>query len=151
MFGSFESHYFTFQFVDDIVVARCIVPRLTDEQNIEALGQELLLLIGKYECRRLILNLADVEYMTSSMIGKLIRVHRQLHRDGGQLVLAHLHPTVKDILNTSHLLTYFHSAKTVEDAVLLFEETQESRDEPEDGEDFHLKDTVEFDEEGEVG
>ena len=122
MFGSFESHYFTFQFMDDIVVARCIVPRLSDEQNIEALGQELLLLVGKYECRRLILNLADVEYMTSSMIGKLIRVHRQLHRDGGKLVLSDLHPTVKDILGTSHLLTYFHSANTVEDAVPLFNE-----------------------------
>ena len=151
MFGSFESHYFTFEFLEDIVVARCNLPWLSDEQNIEALGQELLLLIGKYECRRLILNLADVEYMTSSMIGRLIRVHRQLHRDGGKLVLCQLNPTVTDALNTSHLLNYFHSAQTVEDAALMFgeaadvpRETEADDDGDGDGDDFHLKDTIDF-------
>ncbi len=145
MFGSFESHYFRFDSVDDIVVARCVMPRLSDEQNIDALGQELFLLIGKYECRRLILDLADVEFVTSSMIGKLIRAHRQLHREGGKLVLCRLHPTVETILDTSHLLTYFHAAKTVEDAVPMFAEMGDTRQVPE-SDDFHLRDTVEFDE-----
>ncbi len=132
MFGSFESHYFTFEFIGDIVVARCIMPNLSDEENIEPVGQELLTLIDKYECRSLIVDLCNVEYMTSSMIGKLIRVHRQLHRDGGKLAICNLNATVDDILRTSHLLSYFHSAGTLEEAVALFGDA--AQDSPEEDE-----------------
>jgi anti-sigma B factor antagonist len=131
VFGSFESHYFTFQSLGDVVVARCLMSNLSEEENIEALAQELLILEGKYECRRLILDLTDVEYMTSSMLGQLIRIHRQLHRDQGKLVLCLLHPTVDEILRTSNLVSYFHVADTLEQAAAMFEPTgskQEARD-----------------------
>jgi anti-anti-sigma factor len=120
VFGSFESHYFTFHFLGDVVVAKCVMPNLSEEENIEPVGQELLTLVGKYECRRLILDLANVEYMTSSMVGKLIRIHRQMHRDDGRVVLCHLSPTVDEILRTSHLLSYFHVAESLDEAAAQF-------------------------------
>lgn len=122
MFGSFESHYFTFQSLGPVVVARCLLPQLSDDENIEPIGQELLTLVGKYECRQLILDLSDVEYMTSSMVGKLIRVHRQMHREDGKLVLCQLTPTVDDILRSSRLLTYFNVVPTLEEAAAEFAE-----------------------------
>ncbi len=128
MFGSFESHYFTFQFLGDVVAARCVLPNLSEEENIEPVGQELLTLVGKYECRRLILDLQDVKYVTSSMVGKWIRVHRQLHREGGKLVLCQLCPTVDEILRTSHLHEYFHVANTLEVAAGMFEDLPANED-----------------------
>jgi anti-sigma B factor antagonist len=128
VFGSFESHYFTFESLGNVVVARCILSNLSEEENIEPVGQELLTLVGKYECRRLILDLVDVEYMTSSMVGILIRVHRQMHRDNGKLVLCHLNHTVDDILRTSHLLTYFNVAPTLDEAADQFEDFQSDQD-----------------------
>lgn len=142
MFGSFEAHYFRFESVDEIVVARCTISNLSDEENIEAVGQELLTLITKYECRELIVDLGEVEYMTSSMVGKLIRVHRQLHREGGKLVICNLNPTVDDILRTSKLLTYFHAADSVPEAALLFQVEEADSDDPNAPENV---DTVEFD------
>jgi len=130
VFGSFESHYFTFESVDEIVVARCTLANLSDEENIEAVGQELLTLIGKYECRELIMDLGVVEFMTSSMIGKLIRVHRQLHREGGKLVICNLNETIDEILRTSHLLSYFHAANSVPEAALLFGGDEGGSDDP---------------------
>ena len=140
MFGSFESHYFTFQIIGDIVVAKCLMANLSDEENIEAVGHELLTMIGKYECRRLILDLSEVDYMTSSMVGKMIRVHRQLHRDGGKVVLCNISSTVDDILRTSHLLSYFNTAKTPTEAAGLFDDVSEE-DDAED-EDPSAQDTV---------
>lgn len=128
MFGSFESHYFTFEFLGDVAVARCMLPNLSEEENIEPVAQELLTLVGKYECRRLVLDLVDVEYMTSSMVGNLIRIHRQMHRDQGKFVLCHLNATVDDILRTSHLLTYFNVAHTLDDAAALFEDLPADQD-----------------------
>lgn len=143
MFGSFESHYFTFQAVGDIVVARCTLANLSDEENIEEVGQELLTIVGKYECRELIVDLAEVDYITSSMVGKLIRLHRQLHRDGGKLVICNLSPTVDEILRTSNLLTYFNAAPSVTEAALLFDDQASENDEEDDDPDApENRDTV---------
>lgn len=144
MFGSFESHYFTFQVIGGVVVARCLMGNLSDEENIDPVGQELLTLVDKYECRRLVLDLSGVEYMTSAMVGKMIRVHRQMHRDNGKLVLCQLHPVVYEILHTSKLLTYFNVADTVEEAVALFGDVAESPEESDenDPDDLSQGDTV---------
>jgi stage II sporulation protein AA (anti-sigma F factor antagonist) len=116
---------------------------LSEEENIEAVAQEVLTLVVKYECRRLILDLADVEYMTSSMVGQMIRIHRQLHRDEGKLVLCQLRPTVQEILQTSHLVTYFHVADTLDDAAAMFGALQSDRDSLEsNADDFDPNDTV---------
>ncbi|MCA9068451.1 MAG: STAS domain-containing protein [Planctomycetaceae bacterium] len=141
MFGSFESHYFTFEAVESIIVGRCILSNLSDEENIEAVGQELMTLIDKYECRELILDLVNVEYMNSSMVGKMIRAHRQLHRDGGKLVICNLNPTVHEILSTSHLLTYFNTATNIPAAATLFDSIQED-DDNDDPDNPNLMDTV---------
>lgn len=143
MFGSFESHYFTFEAVGNIIVGRCSLANLSDEENIEAVGQELMTLIDKYECRELILDLCNVEYMTSSMVGKMIRAHRQLHRDGGKLVLCNLCPTVHEILSTSHLLKYFNTGNNIADAATQFESfEQDSDDDDDDSDNPNLMDTV---------
>ncbi len=142
MFGSFESHYFTFQVIGGVVVARCLMSNLSDEENIDQVGQELLTLVDKYECRRIILDLSDVEYMTSAMVGKMIRIHRQMHRDNGKLVLCQLHPTVYEILHTSKLLTYFNVANSVTEAVALFGDIPEGVEDSDDMDDDSQGDTV---------
>jgi anti-anti-sigma factor len=144
VFGSFESHYFTFQVLGGVVVARCLMGNLSEEENIDPVGQELLTLVDKYECRRIILDLSEVEYMTSAMVGKMIRVHRQMHRDNGKLVLCQLHPTVYEILHTSKLLTYFNTTNTVEEAVAMFGDVAEGPEESDDSgpDDLSQGDTV---------
>jgi anti-anti-sigma factor len=132
VFGSFESHYFTFQVSGGVVVARCLLSNLSDEENIDPVGQELLTLVDKYECRRIVVDLSEVEYMTSAMVGKLIRVHRQLHRDGGKLVVCRLTPTVHDILHTSKLLNYFNIANSVEEASGMFADIPDLPDSADD-------------------
>jgi anti-anti-sigma factor len=129
-FGSFESHYFEFRFREsDALVAELMRTTLSDEENIESVGHELLTLIGKYGTRRLVLDMGQVEYLTSSMIGKLIRAHRQLHRLGGRLVLCDVTQTVRDILQTARLSAYFHIADSEDAAVLQFDDLPPVSDE----------------------
>lgn len=126
MFGSFESHFFTFDSPNkDVVVAHCLRSNLSDEENIEAIGHEIATLIEKYDCLQLVMDLEVVVYMTSAMVGKLIRAHRQLHRDGGMFVLCSLSEGVTDVLKTSRLLTYFNIADDVDSAVAQFSELSE--------------------------
>jgi len=98
------------------VVVTFVRPQLTDEDNIEQLGQALFALLDKDSQRRIILDLSPLDYVTSSVLGKFITLHRRLHRQGGALVLCGLQPNVRETLRASRLLDYFQTTDTVEAA-----------------------------------
>ena len=109
--------YLTLQEFGDVLVAGFTMRMLNDEENIELLGQELFSLVEQYNWLKLVLDLSNVEYLTSSVLGKLITLHRKLHRSQGRLVLFGLSPGVDSILRTAKLLTYFTVADNRDTAV----------------------------------
>lgn len=120
MMNSFHApSYFTLAADDDVVVASFHRPQLTDEDNVEQLGHDLFALVEKEQHRRVILNLSMVSFVTSAVLGKWITLNRKLVRSGGTLVLCHLQEGVREILDTSRLLTYFQTAETVDEARAL--------------------------------
>ena len=92
---------------------------LTDEENIELLGHELFTLVDQLGCRKLILNMDHVRYMTSSVLGKLISLHRKLHRSDGRLIICNIGKELDEIMSASRLNQYFHLADDVSAAGAL--------------------------------
>lgn len=103
----------------DVLLVRFKMRLLNDEENIEQLGQELFTLVEQNKWLKLVLDLTNVEYLTSSVLGKLITLHRKLHRSQGKLVLIGLSEGVDSILRTSKLLTYFAIAENCDAALAL--------------------------------
>ena len=103
----------------DVLVVGFKMRMLNDEENIEQLGQELFAFVEQYHWLKLALDMSNVEYLTSSVIGKLITLHRKLHRSQGKLALFGLTAGVHSILATSKLLDYFTVADGKEAAVAL--------------------------------
>ena len=101
----------------DVLVVGFTMRMLNDEENIEQLGQELFALVEQSNWLKLVLDMTNVEYVTSSVLGKLITLHRKLHRNKGKLVLFGLSPGVDSILRTAKLLTYFSVAESCDEAV----------------------------------
>ncbi len=101
----------------DVLVVRFKMRLLNDEENIEQLGQELFSLVEQANWLKLVLDLTNVEYLTSSVLGKLITLHRKLHRNQGKMVLFGLSDGVDAILRTSKLLTYFAIAENRDAAI----------------------------------
>jgi anti-sigma B factor antagonist len=102
-----------------VVVARISRPHLSEEENIEELWQEFLMLVEHYGCRRLALDLNFVDLVTSAALGKLISLHRNMHRRDGRLVVCGVQGMVQNVLLTARLTDYFTMAKSVDDAVVL--------------------------------
>lgn len=103
-----QSRFFRLDVDGDVATLDLLRDRLTEEDNIEEFGQELISLVEKQNFRKIILCLRQVRYMTSSVIGKLIMLHRRLGRTDGQLVLTDVQPEVEEILDASQLRSYFH-------------------------------------------
>lgn len=109
--------YFTLEEHGDVLVVRFKSRLLNDEENIEQLGQALFALVEQSNWLKLVLDLSKVDYLTSSVLGKLITLHRKLHRSQGKMVLIGLTEGVDAILRTSKLLTYFAIAENRDAAI----------------------------------
>ena len=113
------TNYITLEENGDILVVGFTMRTLNDEENIEQLGQELFVLVEQYNWLKLALDMSTIEYLTSSVIGKLITLHRKLHRSQGKLALFGLTKGVDSILATSKLLSYFTVAADKASALAL--------------------------------
>lgn len=122
----FDPHYLYLEHRGPVVVAELNVAMLSDEINLDECGQQLFDLVEQQGFRKLVVNLRNVQYMTSSGIGKLIALHRKMHRKQGWLVLSELQPRVQTILQTSNLLSYFRLAAGIEEAVALLQNPPEA-------------------------
>lgn len=101
------------------ILARFTRPQLSEEDNIEQMARELTTLIDHFQCQQLAISLALVEYMTSAALGKLIMIHRKLHRREGKLVVCDITAGVAEILKTSRLDQYFTIAPDANGALGL--------------------------------
>jgi anti-sigma B factor antagonist len=115
--SEYQPRYFDVSEHDDVVVATFSMIQINDEANIEELGHELFALVDQFDCHKVVLNLSGVEYITSSVVGKIITMHRKLHRMDGNLIVSELTKGVHDVLSASRLLTYFVVTETQAEAV----------------------------------
>ena len=115
----FHPAFFSTELRSDVLVATVNECTLGEEDNIELFGRELNQMIEGFRNVRLVLDLKHVSLLTSSAIGKLIGLHRNLHRRQGRLVLCGLAPIIDDVLRTAKLIDYFHVADDVTAGVEL--------------------------------
>ncbi|MEP7272670.1 MAG: STAS domain-containing protein, partial [Acidobacteriota bacterium] len=73
--------------------------------------------------RKLILNLAAVDYMDSSGLGELIAVHRALRKVDGQVKLLHMKDRLQQLLVITHLMSVFEIFDSESAAIASFSET----------------------------
>jgi anti-sigma B factor antagonist len=68
----------------------------------------------------IILNLADVPFIDSSVIGELVRTLTTVRRKGGTMKLLNLPPRIRNLLSMSRLLTVFEAYESEGEALRSF-------------------------------
>jgi len=69
---------------------------------------------------RIVLNLADVPFIDSSVVGELVRSLTTLSRKGGKLKLLKLPPKIRNLLSTARLLDVFEAYDSEDEALRSF-------------------------------
>jgi anti-anti-sigma factor len=95
------------EMVGDTGVVRFTQRRLLGADLIEAVAAEMLRFVEEKDCRKLILNLAHVESMTTAMVGKIVLLKRRIETAGGRLILCQLDPFLKEIFKVLHMADAF--------------------------------------------
>ena len=120
----FDSQFFQTDAIDHCVVGRFHAGPLNEESNIEELGRSLFQLIDQHGYHRIAIDLSQTSFITSSVLGKLISLHRRLHRTSGQLVLFGLQDPVESVMRYSNLYEYFQVTDCLETAIARLDSTE---------------------------
>ena len=88
--------------VGDVTVVNFIDEKI-DEQNIQAIGEELFHLVDELGRRKILLDLDNVEYLSSAALGKFISLDKKLNSLGGHLVLCNIDPEIDEVFDITEL------------------------------------------------
>jgi anti-anti-sigma factor len=86
----------------DLTRATVLTPNLT-EDHAEELGVELSRLLQGAARPRLRLDLARVRFLTSTVLGKLVGLHKRVRAAGGELALLNVTGVVYEVFEVTRL------------------------------------------------
>jgi anti-sigma B factor antagonist len=78
-----------------------------DEETARAVSDELLDLVDEATRGTAVFEFGNVHYLTSTMLGVLIDLHKRLRAAGGQLIVQNVQPEVYDIFDVTRLNRLF--------------------------------------------
>jgi anti-sigma B factor antagonist len=77
--------------------------RILEEYQIKRFEEAITPVIERNDRGRLVLDFADVEFMSSSMLGSLVKIHKRVVERKGTLQLTGLRPDLQKVFKITHL------------------------------------------------
>ena len=81
--------------------------RIVEEEQIRELQESFNAVIEKNQDKKLILNFVNVKFMTSALLGMLVRIHKRVCELGGRLQLSNLDSNIRKIFEITQLTKVF--------------------------------------------
>jgi anti-sigma B factor antagonist len=95
----------------DVTFVTFTEERIVDEEQIRELRESLEPVIEKNEDKKLILNFSNVSFMTSALLGLLVRIHKKVRELGGRVQLSNLDPNLYKVFEITQLTRVFDIRK----------------------------------------
>ncbi len=89
--------------VGEVTVVRFVDRKILDESNIQQLGNELFRLVEEDGRKKLLLNFANVEFLSSGALGKLITLDKKVKAHNGVLKLSNIRPEIYEVFAITKL------------------------------------------------
>ncbi|TWT35804.1 putative anti-sigma factor antagonist BtrV [Posidoniimonas corsicana] len=105
---------------DGILIIQVKDPRLVDEVVLEQLEKDVLGLIDQSEEERVIIDFQPVQFMSSSMLGKLVKIHKKCKEYKTKLKLSSMSPEIREVFKITKLDKLFDFEKDMESARKAF-------------------------------
>jgi anti-sigma B factor antagonist len=90
-----------------IQVVNFLDRKILDESNIVEIANDLFDLVEKNKGIKLCLNFANVQYLSSTVLGKLITLNTRVNEDTGKLVLCCIRPQILEVFKITKLTKLF--------------------------------------------
>ena len=106
--------------VQGVTVVHFTDTKIIDQRNINLIAAELMELVEKGGAKKMLLNLENVQYLSSAVLGKLISLHKALRLSGGSLKLCSIAKPIYEVFEITRLDKVFDIYETEPEAIAAF-------------------------------
>jgi anti-sigma B factor antagonist len=104
----------------EVSMVRFLDRKIIDAANIQELGDELFGLVEKEQRKNLLLNFANVEFLSSAALNKLIILDKKVKGQTGKMRLCNLKPEIYEVFAITRLNQLFDIKNTEQEALAAF-------------------------------
>ncbi|MFM7107508.1 MAG: STAS domain-containing protein [Planctomycetaceae bacterium] len=106
--------------VGDVSIVNFVDKKILDEAGIQELGAELFGLIEHDNRRAILLNFANVDFLSSAALGKLITLDRKVKTAKGRLKMCQIKPEILEVFQVTKLNKVFDIRGEEAEAISAF-------------------------------
>ena len=105
------------EYTENATIVTFTDERILEETDIRALQDSVMSVIEQAERVNLILDFCNVRFLSSAVLGLLIRISKKVYERDGQLRLCNINPKIYEIFKITRLTKIFDIYKDIEGAV----------------------------------
>ena len=94
--------------------------KILEETDIRSLQESIMSVIEQSERIRLILDFGNVRFLSSAVLGLLIRISKQIYERNGELKLCSISPKIYEVFKITRLTKVFDIYKDASSAAASF-------------------------------
>lgn len=91
------------EYVENVAIATIVDEKILEAIDIQALGDSIMPLVERKEDIKLVLDFSNVQFLSSSVLGLLIRVSKKVYESNGQLRLCAITGSIMQIFRITRL------------------------------------------------
>jgi anti-sigma B factor antagonist len=104
------------EYAGDATIVTFTDEKILEEKDIKALQESIMSVIEQAKCISLILDFGNVRFLSSAVLGLLIRISKRIYERDGSLRLCNINPKIYEIFKITRLTKTFDIYKDVESA-----------------------------------
>jgi len=95
------------EYAENATIVTFTNEKILEEKDIQALRESIMSVIEQAERINLILDFCNVRFLSSAVLGLLIRVSKKVYERDGQLRLCNINPRIYEIFKITRLTKIF--------------------------------------------
>jgi anti-sigma B factor antagonist len=104
------------EYIKNATVITFTDDKILEDNDIKALQESIMSVIEQAERINLILDFCNVRFLSSAVLGLLIRVSKRIYESGGKLRLCNINPKINEVFKITRLTKVFDIYKDIESA-----------------------------------
>jgi anti-sigma B factor antagonist len=105
------------EYTENATIVSFTDEKILEEKDINSLQESIMSVIEQAERINLILDFSNVKFLSSAVLGLLIRISKRIYEHEGRLRLCNIDPKIYEIFKITRLTKTFDIYKNIESAV----------------------------------
>ena len=98
-----ETQHLRIETITGVTIVSIVDNDLLAEEVIQEVAEQLFRVVEEQGETRLVVSFRDVRYMSSAMVGQLVKLHKKVVKANGRMILCGFSPTLREVFRISHL------------------------------------------------